>query len=125
MASSCAKTKSRRGRTRFELLQDREGSRDNKLATNKGSMKAITLRFSQRTQGLLKIRWPGRFEPQLPPCSRMGELQLVRMQKLAGGCVARQFLQARRLPLAVNVVAGNRKTKMLEVHADLMRSACM
>ena len=52
----------------------------------------------------------------------MGELQLVGVEKLARGCVTGQFLQARRLPVAVNVVPCNWKTKMLEVHTNLMRA---
>ena len=55
----------------------------------------------------------------------MRELQLVRVQKLARRCITSQFLQSRRLPPGVNVVPCNRKPKMLEVHADLMRSPRM
>src|SRR6476646_9514718 len=72
------------------------------------------LGFAQREQSVLKVGGPGRFQRQLSARSRMAELELKRVEKLARRGVTSQFLEPGCLLLAVNIIAGNRKTKMLE-----------
>ena len=52
----------------------------------------------------------------------MNEGQPVGMQQLTRRRVARQFRQSTVLPRPVNLIAGDGKSQMLKMHANLMRA---
>jgi hypothetical protein len=93
------------------------------LTIGLGDDHSTSARRPQLFQCSLKIDGPGRGKGPSTPGAGMSESQFVRVQQHARRNVAGEVGEFPRLLRAISFVAGDRKTKVLKVDADLVRAA--